>query len=106
MAMELPTTGDPIALVADLYRQGVRRIGPSRPVYLTGRHGQRTIVWTMILLRDLATIDALLGGAPVAELPAEIIGAFVEVGLAGQAGDLARWLPHRVRRWPWPSMIV
>jgi hypothetical protein len=191
MAMgELPATGDPIALAADLYRQGARRIGLSSPVDLTGGMGQRTIVWAMILLRELAswsvaadwrlrlgehvdiwqrlnylyppaellgepdadeilstwretfylckcayrqgpgfievrdrrngslsrfvvddpaylaTIDALLRGAPVAELPAEVIGAFVEEGLAGQAGDLAWWLPYRVRRWPWPSMIV
>jgi hypothetical protein len=54
----------------------------------------------------LSTVDALLPGAPAASLPAAILEEFVAEGLAGQAGDLAWWLPYRVRRWPWPSMIV
>jgi hypothetical protein len=54
----------------------------------------------------LSTMDALLPGARAADLPADILDAFVSEGLAGQAGDLAWWLPYRVRRWPWPSMIV
>jgi hypothetical protein len=187
---EMPATGDPIGLAADLYRQGVRRVGLSRPVDLTHGMDHRTLVWAMILLRELASwsvaadwqlrlgahidiwqrlnylhpptdlldepeadeilrtwretfylckcvyrqgpgfvevrdrrngslsrfvvddpaylaaIDTLLGGAPADELPAEVIDVFVDEGLAGQAGDLAWWLPYRVRRWPWPSMIV
>jgi len=54
----------------------------------------------------LSTMDALLPGTRAADLPAGILDAFVTEGLAGQAGELAWWLPYRIRRWPWPSMIV
>lgn len=54
----------------------------------------------------LAAMDSLLTGSPVAAVPAEVLDAYVAEGLAGRAGDLAWWLPYRVRRWPWPSMIV
>jgi uncharacterized protein DUF5825 len=54
----------------------------------------------------LSTMDALLPGTRAADLPPDILEAYVSEGLAGQAGELAWWLPYRIRRWPWPSMIV
>jgi hypothetical protein len=54
----------------------------------------------------LAAIEPLLTGTPAAGLPPDVLAGFVEEGLAGRAGDLAWWLPYRVRRWPWPSMLV
>ncbi|HVQ96067.1 MAG TPA: DUF5825 family protein [Mycobacteriales bacterium] len=54
----------------------------------------------------LTAIETLLPGAPSAAVPAEVLAEFVAEGLAGTAGDLAWWLPYRVRRWPYPSMIV
>ena len=54
----------------------------------------------------LAAVEALIGGAPAASVPAGILEDFAAEGLAGIAGGSAWWLPYRVRRWPWPSMIV
>lgn len=54
----------------------------------------------------VAAIEPLLAGTRAADIPVEVLGGFVEEGLAGRAGELAWWLPYRVRRWPWPSMIV
>ncbi|MFL6112939.1 MAG: DUF5825 family protein, partial [Catenulispora sp.] len=54
----------------------------------------------------LGVVDRLIDGADVADLPADVLAVFVEEGLAGLAGESAWWLPYRVRRWPWPSMIV
>jgi hypothetical protein len=54
----------------------------------------------------LAAVEALIGGAPAASVPAGILADFTAEGLAGVAGGSAWWLPYRVRRWPWPSMIV
>jgi Family of unknown function (DUF5825) len=186
----VPAAGDPSELAARLYREGARRVALSRPVDLSGGMDRRTLVWAMLLLRELtswgiavdwqfrpgehadvwqrlnhlyppaallgqpdadeivadwrqtfylckciyrrgpgfvevrdrrsgslsrfivddpdylAAIDALIGGATAADVPAGILAEFVDEGLAGLAGDLAWWLPYRVRRWPWPSMIV
>jgi hypothetical protein len=186
----VPAIGEPSEVAERLYRDGVRRVALSRPVDLDGGMDKQTLVWTMMLLRELtswgvvtdwrlrpgeyaqvwqrlnhlyppleildepdsaailsdwretfylckciyrqgpgfievrdrragnlarfviddpaylAVIDQLLLGAVAAELPAEILRQFVDEGLAGLAGDLAWWLPYRVRRWPWPSMIV
>jgi len=44
--------------------------------------------------------------APTAAVPAHVLEAFLAEGLAGQAGDLAWWIPYRVRRWPWPALMV
>lgn len=54
----------------------------------------------------LAAIETLIDGAPAADVPEGVLREFVDEGLAGLAGDLAWWLPYRVRRWPWPSMVV
>jgi hypothetical protein len=187
---ERPAVGDPSELAAAFYEEGVRRVAFSTPVDLAGDMDERTLVWAMVLLRELtswgvvvdwrlrpgaytdiwhgfnhlyppaeligqpdsadvlstwretfylckcifrrgpgfievrdrrngslsrfvvddptylAVIESLIGGAAVADLPADILADFVAEGLAGQAGELAWWLPYRVRRWPWPSMIV
>ncbi|APU15559.1 MULTISPECIES: DUF5825 family protein [Actinoalloteichus] len=187
---ELPASGDATELVAQLYEQGLRRVGLSRPVDLTGGMDEESLVWVMVLLRELtsrsiavdwelrlgphidiwhrlnhlcpprdlpgepnaeeilqlwretfylckcayrrgpgfvevrdrragslsrfivddpeylAAIDLLLDGTPVSAVPEHVLAAFVAEGLAGTAGNLAWWLPYRIRRWPWPSMIV
>jgi hypothetical protein len=187
---EIPAEGDPAVLAQSLYDRGVRRVGLSRPVDLTGEMDAAMLTWVMILLRDLsglgvvvdwrlrpgahgevwqrlnhlsppaeligqpdgeealaswretfymckciyrhgpgfvevrdrrsgslarfviddpeylAAVERLIGGANVADVPEEVLAAFVEEGLAGLAGESAWWLPYRVRRWPWPSMIV
>jgi hypothetical protein len=54
----------------------------------------------------LAAIGVLLPGAPVGAVPPHVLDDYVAEGLAGLAGDVAWWLPYRVRRWPYPSMIV
>lgn len=54
----------------------------------------------------IAAVHTLLDGAPVDAVPEPILSAFLEEGLAGVVGELAWWLPYRVRRWPWPSLVV
>jgi hypothetical protein len=39
-------------------------------------------------------------------VPGPILDEFVGESPAGRAGDLAWWLPYRVRRRPWPSFAV
>ena len=51
-------------------------------------------------------VETLIGGACAADVDEGVLREFAEEGLAGVAGDLAWWLPYRVRRWPWPSMII
>jgi hypothetical protein len=60
-------------------------------------------------LHDPAYLDAvekLAAGCPVEDVPAPVLDALVNESLAGRAGQLAWWLPYRVRRWPWPSFAV
>lgn len=54
----------------------------------------------------LAAVETLIPGAPSDSVPPDVLAHLVEEGLVGTADDLAWWLPYRVRRWPWPSMIV
>ena len=54
----------------------------------------------------LTAIEKLIEGNTAKEVPDAVLTEFVAEGLAGTAGDLAWWLPYRVRRWPSPSMIV
>lgn len=186
----LPAAGDPGEVAARLYHEGVRRVALSRPVDLTGGMDSRTLVWTMLLLRELtswglvidwqlrpgelapiwqrlthlcppteildqpdsaaaladwresfyickciyrrgpgfvevrdrrdgllarfvidapeylAAIGKLIDGTDIDEVPSGVLADFMAEGLAGTAGDLAWWLPYRVRRWPWPALIV
>jgi hypothetical protein len=186
----VPGVGDPSELADRLYRDGARRVALSRPVDLSGGMDSRTLVWAMLLLRELtswgivvdwqlhpgeyaevwqrlnhlhppaallghpdadavladwrqtfflckciyrrgpgfievrdrrngslsrfivhdpaylAAVETLIGGACAADVDEGVLREFAEEGLAGVAGDLAWWLPYRVRRWPWPSMII
>jgi hypothetical protein len=54
----------------------------------------------------LVAVDTLLDGAPVDAVPAHVLDDLVAEGLAGIVGQLAWWLPYRVRRWPWPALVV
>ena len=51
-------------------------------------------------------IAGLVAGRPLAELPKDIVGPLIEVGLVGLVGASAVWLPYRVRRWPLASDII
>jgi Family of unknown function (DUF5825) len=54
----------------------------------------------------LSTVDALIAGAPRSAVPPQVLADFVGEHLVGEVGDLVWWLPYRVRRWPWPAMVV
>ena len=51
-------------------------------------------------------MDALCSGAPRTAVPPHVLADFVGEHLVGEVGDQAWWLPYRVRRWPWPAMVV
>ena len=53
----------------------------------------------------LRAIERLSAGCPADEVPAPVLDDLVREGLAGRVGDLAWWIPYRVRRWP-PSALV
>lgn len=54
----------------------------------------------------LAAVETLIPGALADSVPPDILAHLIEEGLVGTADAFAWWLPYRVRRWPWPSMIV
>lgn len=54
----------------------------------------------------LAVLDQLLDGAAITDVDLGIARDFGEEGLVTKIGDLLVWLPHRLRRWPLPSMVI
>ncbi|MGX4656240.1 DUF5825 family protein [Micromonospora sp. SCSIO 07396] len=54
----------------------------------------------------LAVLDQLLDGAAVTEVDLAIARDFGAEGLVTKIGELLVWLPHRLRRWPLPSMVI
>src|SRR5215469_8531118 len=60
--------------------------------------GMRNI--TIARQNYLAAVTTLEYGAPVDEVPADILRELRALRLVGLAGDLAWWLPYRVRRYP------
>lgn len=54
----------------------------------------------------LRAVDSLVPGCPADDVPEPVLDALVAESLAGRAGELAWWLPYRVRRWPSPSFVV
>lgn len=54
----------------------------------------------------LETIDVLVKGTLIDSVPTDVLTAFLKEDLVGVAGQKTWWLPHPVRRWPTPSMIV
>ena len=54
----------------------------------------------------LRTIERLSKGCRADEVPAAVLDDLVSEGLAGRVGDLAWWIPYRVRRWPSASLVV
>jgi hypothetical protein len=78
------------------------------PGFLQVRDRRRGVLNRFVIddPRYLAAVDRLLDGAPVEDLPPDVLGDFVQEGLAGTAGTLGWWLPYRVRRWPWPAVMV
>ncbi|MDG4763022.1 DUF5825 family protein [Solwaraspora sp. WMMD406] len=51
-------------------------------------------------------LDQLLDGAEITDIDLDIARDFDEEGLVTKVGDRLVWLPHRLRRWPLPSMVV
>ncbi|MDQ1294194.1 MAG: hypothetical protein QG608_2077 [Actinomycetota bacterium] len=78
------------------------------PGFLQVRDRRRGVLSRFVIddPRYLDAVDRLLDGAPVEDLPQDVLGDFVQEGLAGTAGTLGWWLPYRVRRWPWPAVMV
>ncbi|WJK41699.1 DUF5825 family protein [Solwaraspora sp. WMMA2056] len=54
----------------------------------------------------LAVLAQLVDGAPVTGVDIDIAREFGEEGLVTKVGDQLVWLPHRLRRWPLPSMVI
>ncbi|WBB96887.1 DUF5825 family protein [Solwaraspora sp. WMMA2080] len=54
----------------------------------------------------LAVLEQLLDGAGMTTVDLDIAREFGEEGLVTKVGDQLVWLPHRLRRWPLPSMVV
>jgi hypothetical protein len=54
----------------------------------------------------LAVLAQLVDGAAVTAVDLDIAREFGEEGLVTKVGDQLVWLPHRLRRWPLPSMVV
>jgi hypothetical protein len=54
----------------------------------------------------LEAIDRLSAGCPTGQVPPEVLDDLVGEGLAGRVGDLAWWMPYRVRRWPSTALAV
>lgn len=54
----------------------------------------------------LAVLEQLMDGAEITAVDLDIARDFGEEGLVTKVGDLLVWLPHRLRRWPLPSMVI
>jgi hypothetical protein len=54
----------------------------------------------------LEPLDRLLDGADEATVPAHIAADLAAEGLLWSLAGALLWLPYRVRRWPWPAMLV
>jgi hypothetical protein len=54
----------------------------------------------------LQAIDRLSAGCPAAQVSPGVLEDLVNEGLAGRIGDLAWWMPYRVRRWPPAALVV
>ncbi|MFL6110853.1 MAG: DUF5825 family protein, partial [Catenulispora sp.] len=57
---ETAGTGDPAQLAQRLHDRGVCRVALSRPVDLTGGMDAGTLLWVMILLRDLTSLGLVV----------------------------------------------
>ncbi|SDJ26688.1 hypothetical protein SAMN05444157_2547 [Frankineae bacterium MT45] len=56
--------------------------------------------------RYLDAVANLSRGCAIASVPSDVWEALLGEQLVGVVGDLAWWMPYRVRRWPWPSFAV
>jgi hypothetical protein len=54
----------------------------------------------------LRAMERLSAGCRADEVPAAVLADLVSEGLAGRVGDLAWWIPYRVRRWPSAALVV
>ncbi|MEV4842748.1 DUF5825 family protein [Micromonospora matsumotoense] len=54
----------------------------------------------------LAVLDQLMDGAAITDVDLDVARDFGAEGLVTKIGDLLVWLPHRLRRWPLPSMVI
>ncbi len=79
--------GPGLLQVRDRRWGGLRRITLTRPDHLEAA----------VRLQD---------GAPADSVPPEILAEFAGARLTGMVGDVAWWLPYRIRRWPSTSMVI
>ncbi|MEO3798289.1 DUF5825 family protein [Nonomuraea sp. B10E15] len=54
----------------------------------------------------LRAVDRLSSSCRADQVPAAVLDDLVSEGLVGQVGDIAWWMPYRVRRWPWGGMVI
>jgi Family of unknown function (DUF5825) len=54
----------------------------------------------------LEPIDRLSEGVAEAAVPPHVVADFAAEGLLWSLAGTLLWLPYRVRRWPWPAMLV
>lgn len=83
----------------------VFRRGPGF-VQVRDRRRQRLDRFTIDTPEYLAAMDRLIDGAPISHVPHTILTEFISEGLVQQVGEIAWWLPYRLRRWPIPSMTI
>lgn len=53
----------------------------------------------------LAAVEPLLTGTSRAAIPSAVFDHYSREGLVGVAGEIAWWLPHRIRRWTSPAWM-
>ncbi|MFY1635330.1 DUF5825 family protein [Solwaraspora sp. WMMB335] len=83
----------------------VYRRGPGF-VQVRDRRSGRLNLLTIDDPEYLAVLERLLDGARISDVNLDIAREFGEEGLVTKTGDRLVWLPHRLRRWPLPSMVV
>lgn len=84
----------------------IYRKGPGFIQVRDRRTGGSLLRFTLHDPAYLQAVEQLSAGCRAEDVPAQVLDDLVGESLAGRAGDLAWWLPYRVRRWPWPSFAV
>lgn len=54
----------------------------------------------------IAAIEAMTEGCPAEDVPADVRGELAGTDLVAEHAGYLWWLPSRVRRWPFPPMVV
>ncbi|MEU1601916.1 DUF5825 family protein [Micromonospora matsumotoense] len=102
--------GDPVAQLAAwgkafYFDKCTYRRGPGF-VQVRDRRSGRLNLLTIDDPAYLAVLDQLLDGAAITDVDLDVARDFGAEGLVTKIGELLVWLPHRLRRWPLPSMVI